>query len=96
MGCAEVWAQLEEAYQTGRVAFVMGAAGSGKTRLILDFARSKGRYTMQNGRPGDDVLPYQSLARTVRRMFSLVPNTLAPRWVAQELCTLTPGLSRAV
>jgi DNA-binding SARP family transcriptional activator/Tfp pilus assembly protein PilF len=88
------WARLEAAWEARQVAFISGPPGCGKTRLMMDFAASKGAISVLEGRPGDDGVPYSTHARSLRRFLASRPevlDTLEP-WVRRELSRLAPEL----
>ena len=92
VGRDDLWAELEHAYALGKVVYVVGNPGAGKSRFILDFARNKGSYFLINGRPGDEEITYQSLSRAARRVLGMVPPSTAPKWVTRVLQHLLPDL----
>ena len=91
------WARLEAAWEAGQVMFICGPAGSGKTRLMTDFAASRGEVWRLGGRPGDAGVPYSTHARSLRHVLAspepawFRSNTLEP-WVRRELSRLVPEL----
>ena len=88
------WARLEAAWEARQVAFIGGPPGCGKTRLMMDFAASKGGISPLEGRPGDDGVPYSTHARSLRRFLassSAALERLEP-WVRRELSRLAPEL----
>lgn len=91
------WEQLEAAWQARQILMVTGEPGIGKTRLVEEFARSKGETFRIDGRPGDTNVPYASQARALRSLLKRKPE-LDPRsghlegWVWQELSRLLPEL----
>ena len=92
VGREDIWQELEEAYALNEVVYLVGDPGVGKSRLLLDFARSKGRHLLVAARPGDDVAPFQSLRRTIRRVLSLVHPSTIPTWVAEALGQILPDV----
>lgn len=98
VGREAAWATMEEAWSRGQVIFVSGPAGSGKTRLVEDFASSKGPLLRIEGRPGDAQVPHSTLARNQRKVLAhrgdLRPGTPGPLppWVWQEAARLMPEL----
>jgi DNA-binding SARP family transcriptional activator len=88
------WRRMEEAWDAGRTINVSGAAGIGKSRLVLDFARAHGRSFVFDGRPGDHVVPFSSLARATRAAHRAHPGVYegAPAWVRVELARIVPDL----
>ncbi len=90
VGREREWSGLETAWRDSKVIFITGPAGMGKTRLMLDFARSKGRYLLNEGRPTDAALPFSSLARGLRLLCSTFPDFLFEPWVKQALARIAP------
>ncbi len=88
------WARLEAAWAARQVAFIGGPPGCGKTRLMMDFAASKGGISPLEGRPGDDGVPYSTHARSLRRFLASSPEALSSLepWVRRELSRLAPEL----
>lgn len=62
------WARLDEAWERGQMIYVEGDPGVGKTRLVTDFAASKGAFLEFRGRPGDLHQPFTSSARNYRML----------------------------
>jgi DNA-binding SARP family transcriptional activator len=92
VGRAREWEQMEEAWRSRRLMLLLAEPGVGKTRLALDFAASKGRYTVFSARPGDTGVPYSLFVRNVRRMFAEQPAVrrgLEP-WIRRELARILP------
>jgi DNA-binding SARP family transcriptional activator len=98
VGREVAWGAMEAAWQRGQLILVAGPAGSGKTRLVEDFAAAKGRTLRIEGRPGDPGVPYASVARNQRRVMALRPGLSPtspeglPTWVWQQALRLTPEL----
>ncbi|MCP2013201.1 DNA-binding SARP family transcriptional activator [Deinococcus sp. HSC-46F16] len=97
VGREREWAQMEAAWAAGQPIYITGEPGVGKTRLMLDFAASKGACEPNDGRPGDAGLPYASLARGLRGLLERQPELRGqlPAWVRQELSRLLPELGDA-
>ena len=95
VGREREWALLEEAYQLGKLVFLRGEPGVGKTRLALDFAASKGRVSLLAARPGDAGVPFSSYARSLRESLAERPHLVAglPGWVRTELSRILPELA---
>jgi len=94
VGREEAWAQLDAAWEANKVIFISGEAGVGKTRLMLDFAASKGPFSLVAARPGDSDVPYATHARCIHQFLEAQPelrHELKP-WVVQELARLVPEL----
>ncbi|WP_395827934.1 BTAD domain-containing putative transcriptional regulator [Archangium violaceum] len=92
VGRQREWTEMEESWQARRVIMLMAEPGGGKTRLALDFAASKGPYTVFQSRPGDVHVPYSLYTRNIRRMLSERPELrqgLEP-WIRRELARVMP------
>jgi DNA-binding SARP family transcriptional activator len=85
------WQLMEEAWHDGLAIIVSGVPGVGKSRLIKDFAASKGKFITLEGRPGDVYIPYATYTRALRQTLSDFPIVLEP-WVRFELARLLPEL----
>lgn len=86
------WAIMEQAWADGQSIFICGQAGIGKSRLLLDFARSRGAYLLNEGRTGDEHLPYSSATRALGRAFAAFPGFAygLDGWARDELSRLLP------
>lgn len=87
------WAQMEAAWRAGKALYLSGPPGVGKTRLMLEFARSKGPFLLLEGRPSDSGIPYAFYTRAIRQVLALLPGLELPPWVRRELSRLLPELS---
>jgi DNA-binding SARP family transcriptional activator len=88
------WEQLETAWNAEQFIAIAGDAGSGKTRLMLDFIYSKfpkESVLHLQSRPGDGVVPYSTHARNFKKMIDQFEPDLEP-WVARELARMIPEL----
>ncbi len=84
------WALLEQAWSERKGIFIVGPRGVGKTRLLLDFARSRGRYLLNEGRATDAAFPLSTLGRGLRRIRQAMPHLeLEPR-VRRALARIAP------
>ncbi len=85
---------LREAAQSGKLIFVSGDAGVGKTRLIHAFAQERGLWDVLRGRPTDAGVPYAIIARAIRNVNDTQPNgrVALPAWAERELSRLVPEL----
>ena len=95
MGRAREWAMMEQAYQEGKLVFLRGEPGVGKTRLAMEFAASKGAVWLIAPRPGDHRVPFSTYARTIRQSLQQCPELLdqmAP-WVKLEISRLVPEIA---
>lgn len=95
VGREREWEQMEAAWQTGKALYLSGPPGVGKTRLMLEFARSKGQFLLLEGRPSDSGIPYAFHTRALRQSLSLLGATELPSWVRQEVSRLVPELAEA-
>jgi len=91
-GRSREWEQLEEAWAARRNIFVEGEAGIGKSRLLSDFARAKGRWVLLAARPGDLHLPFATHTRNLRLVLALSPQVHLEPWVRLEMSRLMPEL----
>ncbi len=92
IGRDAAWRQMEAAWQAGQLIYLTGAPGTGKTRLALDFARSKGTTLRLEHRPGDDTVPYSSSARWTRTMLRHAPHLTLTPFQRREVSRLLPEL----
>ncbi|MEJ2288124.1 MAG: helix-turn-helix domain-containing protein, partial [Deinococcales bacterium] len=94
VGREALWAELERAWSERRHVFLSGPGGIGKTRLMGDFATSKGPTMVGEGFPGDPVLPFSTMRRGYRRLFEDRPEVVAElsTWVRAELSRFLPEL----
>lgn len=92
VGREQELARMEAAWNGGQIILVSGPPGSGKSRLIMDFAQNKGAYLLNEGRPGDDAVPFLTSARTYRRLFTNHPDLALEPWVRTEIARLLPDL----
>ncbi|GIW38981.1 MAG: hypothetical protein KatS3mg075_462 [Meiothermus sp.] len=87
------WALLEGAWEGGKAIFVSGEPGIGKSRLMLDFAASRGPWFLMEARPGDAAVPFATLARGLAQALGDHPALPLPDWVRLELSRLLPALA---
>ncbi|WP_169737085.1 AAA family ATPase, partial [Deinococcus pimensis] len=94
VGREREWAALEDAWARGQFIMVSGEPGVGKSRLVRDFAASKGDILFLEGRPGDVQVPYSTTTRNLRRILERRPDALdlLPGWVREALSSLLPEL----
>ncbi len=95
IGREREWAQMEAAWQAGQAIVLHGAPGVGKSRLLLEFAASRGAYLHWLGRPGDASIPYGTHARTFKPLCEALGSAGLPNWVRSELARIVPGLGKA-
>lgn len=95
VGREREWREMEEAWQAGHALVLLAEPGVGKTRLAVDFAASKGRYTVFTGRPGDVDVPYSMYVRHIRQLLAEQPAILPglEPWILRELSRLMPEFS---
>ncbi|GGR30957.1 hypothetical protein GCM10008957_47120 [Deinococcus ruber] len=95
VGRESEWARMEQAWAAGLGIMVIGEAGSGKSRLAVDFLRSKTSHQLLlfGGRPGDAAAPYTTHARTYRQVLGAYPDLDLPDWVRRELARIIPELA---
>jgi DNA-binding SARP family transcriptional activator len=86
------WALMEDAWDQGKLIFLSGDAGSGKSRLATDFLVSKGKFIRQEARPGDVHVPHSSNIRFQRETFRRYPDYHPPLWVKQAMAPWMPEL----
>jgi DNA-binding SARP family transcriptional activator len=92
IGREREWAALESAWNKNQVIYISGEPGVGKTRLALEFARSRGIFVTLRGRPTDANVPYALIARAIRAVAADRPNLEYPLWARRELSRLVPEL----
>jgi DNA-binding SARP family transcriptional activator len=90
VGRSREWARLEAAWKAAQIIVITGEAGVGKTRLMLEFAASKGVYQLIDGRPGDADIPYVTFTRYLRRLLEAHPDLKVPDWANASLAQLIP------
>jgi DNA-binding SARP family transcriptional activator/tetratricopeptide (TPR) repeat protein len=87
-------AELASAWAAGRVFWLLGEAGMGKTRVLADLAGARtGATVMVAARPGDAGVPFALLARLLRavRALGLEPET--DDSTRRELARVLPELA---
>ncbi len=92
LGREAAWAQLEDAWTAGKLIYLTGDPGVGKTRLAQDFVRSKGRALYLPARPGLRDIPYGSAARNARARLAAAPHAQLPDWARRGLSRVLPEL----
>ncbi|MFP2909530.1 AAA family ATPase, partial [Pyxidicoccus sp. 3LFB2] len=92
VGREREWELLEEAWASRRHIFAEGDAGIGKSRLLSDFARSKGRWVLLAARPGDLHVPFATHTRSLRTLLARKPQVRMEPWVRREMSRLMPEL----
>ncbi len=92
VGREQLWADLVGAGQGGVHLLLHGQPGVGKTRLLTDYAASRGQSCLLTGRPGDHVTPYSSVTRACRALLRAAGGEMLPAWAALELARVLPEL----
>lgn len=82
------WAAMERAWLERKTIFLSGPPGVGKTRLMLDFARSKGSHLLLQGFPRDRDVPYAATDRAIGVILRSLPDLRVPAWAAEALETV--------
>lgn len=82
-------AQVAAAWQAGRVAWIVGEAGIGKTRLLQALAAARPGALRVAARPGDEHVPYALLGRLLRALGEPPPDATQRR----ELARILPELA---
>jgi DNA-binding SARP family transcriptional activator len=91
-GREQQWALLERAWADGLDIIIRGAAGVGKTRLMLEFLASKTKFDLIAARPGDAAVPMSAFTRSLRQILGTETSLKVPAWVKSELARLIPEL----
>lgn len=86
------WELLGRARIAHRTVIVEGDAGSGKSRLVRDFAAAHGDVVLVEGRPGDSDVPFSTLARALRACLSVPERLALPGWARAEIARVVPEL----
>lgn len=96
VGRSAAWAQLQAAWDAGRVIVIQGDGGIGKSRLACDFAASHGAYALAQCRRSDAGVPYASFTRALRQLAGpALAQADLPGWVRLELAHILPELGHA-
>ncbi|GGR36631.1 AAA family ATPase [Deinococcus ruber] len=90
IGREHEWARMEQAWTQGQTIFLVGEAGSGKSRLAAEFVARKGEGLLFEGRPGDITVPFASATRVMRRVLSGLNVDLLPGELRDRLARLLP------
>lgn len=84
-------ARVRAAVQAGRLVFIDGPPGVGKTRLALEVAAELGGALWARCRPDDAEVPYSSALRLLQQLVEAAPDVHLPGWVRRELAPLLPA-----
>ncbi len=90
VGREREWEAMERAWNAGQAIVITGPPGVGKSRLMLDFAHTRGRYLLNEGRPTDRSVAYSSLTRGLRLALSRFPELPLEPWVRSTLALIAP------
>jgi DNA-binding SARP family transcriptional activator len=92
-GRERAWSLMEEAWADRRPMFVDGVAGVGKSRLVTEFAHTRGSTILLNARPGDrEGGAFRTHMRCLRHVLEQRPEAQPRGWVRKELSRLVPQL----
>jgi DNA-binding NarL/FixJ family response regulator len=87
------WVQLEAAWNAGVFIYITGPAGVGKTRLMRQFAASRGgEFVEFAGLPSDMGVPFGSYARSIRKLLARFPQVKLEPWIIDELHRIVPTI----
>ena len=89
------WQALEQAWSTGQAALIVGEHGTGKTRLVQDFANAKGPHLMVRALPLEAKDPNSTLTRILYELLQRYPDLEVEHWVIQELARIMPEFGNA-
>lgn len=92
VGRVAEWELLGRARIEHRTVIVEGEAGSGKSRLVRDFAAAHGDVVLVEGRPGDNDVPFSTLARALRACLSIPERPAMAGWARAEIARVVPEL----
>ena len=90
IGCEQLWNAVIRSWEGGRAVILSGEPGAGKTRLMQDLVATHGPAAWFEGRPGDGLAPYSTLARAFRGLLRRFPALDLPQWVRHELARIVP------
>ena len=76
----------------GHVVLLVGEAGMGKSRLLQALAAQQPGLLHSSGRPGDALVPYATIARTLRQLLDRDPAAADPT-LRRQLAPLLPELA---
>lgn len=94
VGREREWRALEACWAAPAAAIVTGVGGLGKTRLVTDFAATRGEVAAVAARPGDAFAPYSLLSRLARALVRRVGAQMPPG-LGSEMARLLPELGKA-
>ena len=85
-------AALRRGLAAGQVVVLVGEAGMGKSRLLQALAAARPGVLHSSGRPGDALVPYATIARTLRQLLERDPGAADPA-LRRALAPLLPELA---
>lgn len=89
------WLAMQRAWSAGRAFLLVGDAGSGKTRLLEDWAQHQSpSMLIERARPGDAQVPFSLLARVLRAAAAW-PGVHFDDFTRHEVARLVPELGPA-
>ena len=94
-GREQAWRQLEAAWLAGKIIFICGEPGIGKSSLMLEFAISKTmphEQVLAVHRHADSQIAFSGLARLLRALQHNQTADKLPTWARSELACLLPEL----
>jgi DNA-binding SARP family transcriptional activator len=94
VGREREWRAMARAWSASRAFLMLGDAGIGKTRLLVDLLNANPGVLMDRSRPGDAQTPYAVLARLVRCVLPLL-STPPDEATRAELARIVPELGGA-
>lgn len=87
-------AVLQRGLAAGQVVLLVGEAGIGKSRLLQTLAQQRPGVLHASGRPGDNLVPYATVARALRQLLDRDPAA-ADDALRLALSPLIPELSHS-
>lgn len=91
VGRRDAWATLEAAWDRVSTIVILGPPGIGKSRLLADFCRAKGGPVPTRGIPGEEHVPFATIARALDDLLGRSPDLPLAPWVRAELSRILPG-----
>jgi DNA-binding SARP family transcriptional activator len=80
---------VSQALRAAQTVVLLGEAGMGKSRLLHALAPAWPGLLVTQGRPGDALAPYATLARALRALMALLPAAAPAHWL-QGLAVVLP------
>lgn len=95
-GRAAELAAIAQHLAQGRIVFIDGAPGVGKTRLALQAAALHGGVLTARCRPEDASVPFSSALRILAALREAGDDSAVPAWARRELAALVPDWADSV